>query len=273
MTEIAIASGGAALSCLVFAVVAIVLDRPVGWWGWWLLAGLVYGVLLVFVYGPRTPIDSYEPAMPARMVDNSRSDFLYYGITNAVTYAVTTVFVTGLSWAGVLGALVYGLVVGIAVGVTNNAWGRWALLMRLDWQQKLPSPLLPFLEEAHRRRLLRQPGAVYRFWQKPSNATCENSPTTPHDPTSIVEATPDGGPRRPNGLWSLYLPTVHTSNCSTNARSDHTPTPAEVADLGRRVREGDDDRKYPRLQCGGVVAVARHLFGVRGIGPRDGASA
>ncbi|MGW4371918.1 hypothetical protein ACWEKT_40530 [Nocardia takedensis] len=182
VTEIAIASGGAALSCLVFAVVAIVLNRPVGWWGWWLLAGLVYGILLVFVYGPRTPIDSYEPAMPARMIDNSRTDFLYYGITNAVTYAVTTVFVTGLSWVGILGALVYGLVVGIAVGVTNNAWGRWALLMRLDWQQKLPRPLLPFLEEAHRRRLLRQSGAVYRFWHEALERYLRELPDNPPRP-------------------------------------------------------------------------------------------
>ncbi|KAA8877316.1 hypothetical protein F3087_44905 [Nocardia colli] len=164
-TEIQIASSGGVLTCLVLALIGAILDRPPGPFGIWSAAAIVYGVLLAFVYGPQAPIDANEPASPIEMVDNSRKHFRYYSIAIIVTYTASTIFVTGLSLIGIIGAVTYGSVAGLASGVVNNAWGRWAVLTRgwLRFTGDLPTDLLPFLEEAHRRHMFRQSGAVYRF--------------------------------------------------------------------------------------------------------------
>lgn len=163
--EIQIAASGGALTCFVLALIGAILDRPAGSFWIWIAAAIVYGVLLAFVYGPQAPIDANELATPIEMVENSRRHFRYYTAAIFATYAASTTFVTGLTIIGVLGAFTYGAVAGIGSGVANNAYGRWALLTRgwLRLTGDLPGDLLPFLEEAHRRHMFRQSGAVYRF--------------------------------------------------------------------------------------------------------------
>ncbi|WP_433593882.1 hypothetical protein [Nocardia sp. CA-145437] len=165
ITEIQIASSGGALTCVVLALIGAILDRCAGPFSIWLAAAVVYGVLLAFVYGPQAPIDANEPATPIEMVGNSRRHFVYYTSVIGVTYTASTIFVIGPTLTGLVGAATYGAVVAVAAGVANNAWGRWALLTRgwLRMTGDLPTDLLPFLEEAHRRHMFRQSGAVYRF--------------------------------------------------------------------------------------------------------------
>lgn len=142
------------MTCFVLALIGAILDRPAGSFWIWIAAAIVYGVLLAFVYGPQAPIDANELATPIEMVENSRRHFRYYTAAIFATYAASTTFVTGLTIIGVLGAFTYGAVAGIGSGVANNAYGRWALLTRgwLRLTGDLPGDLLPFLEEAHRRR-------------------------------------------------------------------------------------------------------------------------
>ena len=120
--------------------------------------------VFIFVNGlVPVPRDLNSPVRPRELVTNDRRISL--GMI-AAPAAVVTVAGTILGGPGT-GALV-GLLLGAAVAVMFtgmiNPWpaytGARAYLALLGL---LPWPLLDFLEDAHRRGVLRQAGAVYQF--------------------------------------------------------------------------------------------------------------
>ena len=72
------------------------------------------------------------------------------------------------SAAGLVGWLSGGLLGGIATGVVlTTATGSWLAFVKarvwLAMRRRLPQDLMLFLQDAHRRGVLRQTGAVYQF--------------------------------------------------------------------------------------------------------------
>ncbi|MDC0772734.1 NACHT domain-containing protein [Streptomyces sp. HD] len=73
-----------------------------------------------------------------------------------------------LSWslrAGLVSGLVSGLCGALGFALTLTAWGQWLVLARiwLPLTGHLPWTLVTFLDDAYRRGVLRQAGAVYQF--------------------------------------------------------------------------------------------------------------
>jgi hypothetical protein len=76
-----------------------------------------------------------------------------------------------------LGALAISAVVGVIQGFRKSAWGGFVLARSiLATQGKLPWRLLAFLDDAHRRGILRQVGAVYQFYHFAIQESTASSP-------------------------------------------------------------------------------------------------
>ncbi|MGW4874631.1 NACHT domain-containing protein [Streptomyces chartreusis] len=141
-----------------------------------LSAGFTFGAMMWL----NTPADALSSPSPQSVL---RSD----GLVSAIRLVVETLgsgllaglatgrygfsLDVGLTWAlaaGVGGGLALGLAGRLAgkfqTGLVGSAWS-WFLLTRvwLALQGKLPWRLLRFLDDAHRRGVLRQAGAVYQF--------------------------------------------------------------------------------------------------------------
>ena len=125
------------------------------------------GVMIALIF---TVADGLVPVLrdlkaavsPRELVVNDRRLSLAMTAVLGSGVILATAPVGGLSW-GALWALPVGVAVGMFVGFVNP-WpayvsGRVYLALR----HLLPWPLLDFLEDAHRRGVLRQAGAVYQF--------------------------------------------------------------------------------------------------------------
>ncbi|MFI9379602.1 BTAD domain-containing putative transcriptional regulator [Kutzneria sp. NPDC052558] len=85
-----------------------------------------------------------------------------YGLAGAVIGGQIIPAAAGLPQALLPGAL-FGLSVGLSVCL-SRAWGTFAMTrLWLASRGRIPWRLLPFLDDAHRRGVLRQVGAVYQF--------------------------------------------------------------------------------------------------------------
>jgi hypothetical protein len=95
------------------------------------------------------------------------ADLLRRNRINVLIQLLVVGVVIGVGYGFVLGpapGLAAGLMVALGLG-TMTAWGRWAVLARvwLPLTGRLPWATTGFLEDAHRRTVLRQAGAVYQF--------------------------------------------------------------------------------------------------------------
>jgi hypothetical protein len=71
------------------------------------------------------------------------------------------------------------------VGLT--AWSRFVLArMWLAWRGKLPWRIMSFLQDAHRRHILRQLGAIYQFRHHRLQTALEH-----RSPVTQISATPN----------------------------------------------------------------------------------
>ncbi|WP_418960469.1 helix-turn-helix domain-containing protein [Streptomyces tritici] len=141
-----------------------------------LSSGLVFGILAAF----EAPMDITAAATPLRMLSVNRATVgqqflvLVPMLTAGIAlcgYVVTDLLqdlVGPLLWP-LEGALLIGAVAGLG-GSTSyvfafTAWGQWLTLSRvwLPLTGKLPWDTVAFLEDAYRRGVLRQAGAVYQF--------------------------------------------------------------------------------------------------------------
>lgn len=90
------------------------------------------------------------------------------------------------SWrlsGGLLLGAVGGLAVALSYALVFTAWGQWIVLTRIWWprQGRLPWSITRFLDDAHKRGLLRQNGAVYQFRHTQLHnyfANCESNKRT-----------------------------------------------------------------------------------------------
>ncbi|MGW1411196.1 helix-turn-helix domain-containing protein [Streptomyces sp. NPDC002403] len=139
-------------------------------------AGVVFGIMAAL----EAPLDITSAATPAGLLAANRATVLRQVLVLVpmltLAIAVGGHLITGLL-DGILGTLVWnvadGLVIGAVGGIGGTcsyalsftAWGRWLVLSRvwLPLTGKLPWDTLAFLDDAYRRGVLRQTGAVYQF--------------------------------------------------------------------------------------------------------------
>jgi hypothetical protein len=138
--------------------------------------GAICGMVAALVVGLLKVIEKFEAEFdiavalaPAFLLAADRRNAL----ARSLLYALTLGGVGGLIQVAssaedepwfMVGATL-GLPVATVVLLGGTAWGRWLVLTRvwLPLTGKLPWRLLEFLEDAHRRGILRQVGAVYQF--------------------------------------------------------------------------------------------------------------
>ncbi|MGW0963358.1 helix-turn-helix domain-containing protein [Streptomyces gelaticus] len=139
-------------------------------------AGLVFGIMAVL----EAPLDVASAATPAGLLASNRATVVrqVLVLVPMLTLAIGVGghLITDLL-DGILGPLNWnaadGLVIGAIGGLGGTcsyalsftAWGRWLVLSRvwLPLTGKLPWDTVAFLDDAYRRGVLRQTGAVYQF--------------------------------------------------------------------------------------------------------------
>ena len=144
--------------------------------GYGVMAGLVFGPLVGLAWGfmarIEAPIDVRTAVSSTDLLNTNRATVIFessvLGLVCAVGFGVVVGFLHGPRH-GLLVGLSYGLVLGLAVGMGIalglTAWGQWLALARiwLPLHGRLPWALIEFLDDACRRGVLRQVGAVYQF--------------------------------------------------------------------------------------------------------------
>lgn len=128
--------------------------------GFGLVCGLVGAVLAWF----ETPIDVRSTASPADLLRVNRTAVVIQSLVWGPALGLAVGIVGGVA-EGLAFGLVVGLGLGAGVGLSLTAWGQWLVLGRL-WLPltgRMPWRVMAFLEDACRRGVLRQAGAVYQF--------------------------------------------------------------------------------------------------------------
>ncbi|PXY29108.1 XRE family transcriptional regulator [Prauserella coralliicola] len=146
--------------------------------------GLACGVVLALAAALEAPANLTTATSPGDLLAANRTTVLRLAATLALALALTITFagfpVTGAVKA-LLGSLPFdinwyasgGLTVGLTGGLSAatgyiiafTAWGHWLLFtrLRLPLSGKLPWAIGTLLDDAYRRGVLRQSGAVYQF--------------------------------------------------------------------------------------------------------------
>lgn len=150
---------------------------------------LVFGIIFGTSAGPtfgfvsllEAPIDLGTAATPVSLLTANRRTVLRQSMVLMPMFTLL-ILLLGRAWASllsgpVLGPLQWpwsaGIFIGLVGGLTGagsyavsfTAWGQWLLFGRiwLPLSGRLPRAPIAFLEDAHRRGVLRQAGAVYQF--------------------------------------------------------------------------------------------------------------
>jgi len=160
---------GAALAfALLIGLVAglgIGLDEGLGvGLGIGLAAGLVAGLATGLKTAPGDPAAAASPrAVLARDQRTALLLMLTSGLAAGLPAALAAVLTLGPG-AGVGFGLAAGMLVGVLVCGTETAWPLYTLTRGwLALRHQMPWSLMSFLEDAHKRGVLRQAGAVYQF--------------------------------------------------------------------------------------------------------------
>lgn len=150
-----------------------------------LVFGLIFGLAVGLVFGLlaalEVPVDASFVATPVSFLSANRATVSQQILILAPVLALTIAFggrlIVGLLQGGVLGKLRWdwpdALLIGAAGGLgsassymfCSTAWGQWVILSRvwLPLTGRLPWNTVAFLDDAYRRGVLRQTGAVYQF--------------------------------------------------------------------------------------------------------------
>jgi NACHT domain len=127
-----------------------------------LVAGLaIFPVASVFLFGVLQRHVDPQIDMPLEVAGLAMS----LGASLLLAADTAVIFALGHPVAtGVLVGSGYGATLGFGSAVIQSAWPRWLIIRtRLFTSRHAPWDLLKFLEEAHRREVLRQSGAAYQF--------------------------------------------------------------------------------------------------------------
>ncbi|MER5763900.1 helix-turn-helix domain-containing protein [Streptomyces sp. NPDC002082] len=138
--------------------------------------GLVFGLLAAF----EAPLDVASVADPISLLAANRATVRRQLVALVPLLALSVAFGGGLivalldgflgdlnweTWDGLFIGTVVGLGGGLSYALSFTAWGRWVVRARLwlPMTGKLPWDTAAFLDDAYRRGVLRQAGAVYQF--------------------------------------------------------------------------------------------------------------
>jgi len=126
--------------------------------GWGLMAGL------------EAPVDIRSAVGPAELLRTNRATVVVQFLGGGLVLGLAHLLVITLALGHVEPAafpldLVLGPVIGLAIGTSLTAWGQWLVFARvwLPLTGRLPWSVAAFLDDACRRGVLRQVGAVYQF--------------------------------------------------------------------------------------------------------------
>ncbi|SEG34068.1 hypothetical protein SAMN04489712_104482 [Thermomonospora echinospora] len=163
---------GSFLAAFLGSVAGWVLDGP----GRGLVVGAICGVPIAVVYGWAQPDATVRAANPRILLRRDRKVAVYFGAAYGLTsgLAAWLLLPPGMAVAfgvcvALCGGLLYGLpwifaldsgMTGVVASVRLFVYG---LLLAPQGKAPWPWRLLPFLEEAHRRDILRQVGPAYQF--------------------------------------------------------------------------------------------------------------
>ncbi len=150
--------------------------------GIWL--GLVVALTYALVTWLEVPIDVRSAVNPTSLLATGRRNAAFQVLVWGLVWGITTAFVTeaisllGVTFTsglvstidhGFVTGLVYGATAGVGLGMAYviglTAWGHWFAVTRiwLPLTGRLPWAVSAFLDDAYRRGVLRQSGAVYQF--------------------------------------------------------------------------------------------------------------
>ncbi|TDP94777.1 helix-turn-helix transcriptional regulator [Labedaea rhizosphaerae] len=152
--------------------------NPMGLVGFGFLGGLVTGAVMGtltglwwgLMAGFEAPVDIRSVVGPSGLLRTNRAivvvEFLGLGLVLGLAHLVMSAVALGhLDPAAIPRDLAIGAVVGLAIGTCLSAWGQWLVFARvwLPLTGRLPWSVAAFLDDACRRGVLRQVGAVYQF--------------------------------------------------------------------------------------------------------------
>ena len=182
--------GGAGLGVVLGLAAEAGLD-PMGLVGFGFLGGLAtgtgLGALIGFGWGLtaglEAPVDIRSAVSPAGLLRTNRSTvvcaFVGWGLVLGLAHLLLVTFAAGhVDPRAVALDLVLGPVIGLAIGTCLTAWGQWLVFARvwLPLTGRLPWDVAAFLDDACRRGVLRQVGAVYQFRHARLQAHLSNAP-------------------------------------------------------------------------------------------------
>ncbi|GAB1515249.1 hypothetical protein JCM33774_72920 [Actinophytocola sp. KF-1] len=182
--------GGAGLGVVLGLAAEAGLD-PMGLVGFGFLGALATGTGLGAVIGfgwgltagLEAPVDIRSVVSPAGLLRTNRATvvfaFLAWGLVLGLTHLFVITFAAGrVDPRAVALDLVLGPVIGLAIGTSLTAWGQWLVFARvwLPLTGRLPWDVADFLDDACRRGVLRQVGAVYQFRHARLQAHLANVP-------------------------------------------------------------------------------------------------
>ncbi len=132
--------------------------------GWLALAWLGLQLTSSIARSLKTPIEISAAADPVSLLRGTRRTYLADGAAGAAAVGLAWLWSGGVFAIADSIRLALGLGVVLLLGGVGGAWARYVdgrlRLAALGW---LPLRTLSFLEDAHRRGVLRQAGAVYQF--------------------------------------------------------------------------------------------------------------
>ncbi|MFE7313439.1 caspase domain-containing protein [Streptomyces sp. NPDC057555] len=136
------------------------------------VVGLGIGLVLGITAWLEAPIDIGTAVSPVGLLRADRRNMAFHLLTWVLVFGLGGGIVNGFMASpgyGLLSGLVLGAGAacggGLGYGLSLTAWGQWVALARiwLPLRGRLPWALTAFLEQACRRGVLRQAGAVYQF--------------------------------------------------------------------------------------------------------------
>ena len=169
--------GGAGLG-VVLGLAGVARLDPMGLFGFGFLGGFVagtgFGALVGLTWGLmaglEAPIDLRSVVGPADLLRTNRTTvvagFAGCGLVLAVAHLLVITASLDYVWpAAIVLDVVLGPVIGLVIGLCLTAWGQWVVFARvwLPLTGQLPWSVAEFLDDACRRGVLRQVGAVYQF--------------------------------------------------------------------------------------------------------------